>query len=189
MLIYTEIDPSTRVDQGDVFLDTYFPAIDANVNAVVTTPTCDIEQDKATFIKFVSTIPLYAAIQAIAHTVNIEESVLWSGESLSKTKSTNLVEAVRSNTTGNLHPRYYLLPEFPDIFPASYLDLQRVFVVPYPQVVEEYMGKRVARIVSPWREDVLARYAGYSMRVGIPDYTVDDIRGILELAGIKLKYE
>jgi len=186
MSIFVEIDPQVRVDQGDVFADIYFPAIDAYVNAVVITPTCDLEHEKAIFLKFVSTIPSYVIIKTIAESLGINESVFKSGEALPKRQCDRLVNALRHNTTGDFLPRFYLLPEHADILPASYLDFQRVFAIPFLQVVEEYIDNRVARIVSPWREQILARYAGYSMRVGVPDYSDDELKDILITAGIKL---
>lgn len=71
MVIYEEIDPQGRVDQGDILSDIYFPAIEAHVNAVIVTPTCDLEHDKAQFIKFISTVELTFVIKIIADSVGI----------------------------------------------------------------------------------------------------------------------
>ena len=59
-------DIKSKIDQGDVFSDIYFTAIDARVNAVVITPTCDLVQEKAQFIKFISTVSLEFVIKAIS---------------------------------------------------------------------------------------------------------------------------
>jgi len=186
MQIYEDVNSSLKIDQGDVFTSIPFPAIEANVNAVLITPTCDIEQDKAFFLKFVATVPPYVVVSTIAAGVGIEESALKSGKPLNRKQADRLMRGIRNNATGNLLPRFYLLTEYLNTIPASYLDFQRVFVVLYEQVINEYLDERIARILSPWREDIVARYSGYSMRVGVPDYSVDDLKKIITSVGITL---
>lgn len=186
MQIYEDVNSSVKIGQGDVFTNIPFPAIEANVNAVLITPTCDIEQNKAFFLKFVAAILPYVVVSTIAVGVGIEESALTSGEPLKQKQADRLIKGIRNNATGNLLPRFYLLTEYSNTIPASYLDFQRVFVVPYLQVINEYLDKRTARILSPWREDIVARYSGYSMRVGTPDYSEDDLRKIITSVGIKM---
>ena len=182
-------DVQARIDQGDVFLDIYFPAIDARVNAVVVTPTCDLKHDKAHFVKFISTVSLGFVIKVIVDSVGIGESVLESGTPITKKQCDNVVKALRRNINGDFLPRYYLLPEYLSVFPASYLDFQRTFVMPTQQVYHEYLGNRVARVISPWREQIVAQYAGYSLRVGTPDYSNEDLQDLLTAAGLQLSIE
>ena len=186
MDIFAETDFQARVDQGDVFADIYFPAIDSYVNAVVITPTCDLEHGKAYFIKFISTVSLDIVIKIIADSIGIEESVFQSGSTISKGQYGRLANALRRNRAGDFLPRYYLLPEYRSILSASYLDFQRVFAIPSRQVAEEYLGNRVARIISPWKEQIVTQYASYSMRVGVPDYSDDELRDLLITAGLEL---
>jgi hypothetical protein len=186
MTMFAEIDPEARVDQGDVFADIYFSAIDAYVNAVVITPTCDFKQEKAHLIKFISTVPLDMVIRIIADSIGITESAFQSTVTISKSQCSSLVKALYRNTTGDFLPRYYLLPECQGKLPALYLDFQRIFVIPFRQVVEEYLSNRVASIVSPWRERIVAQYSGYSMRVGVPSYSDDELRDMLSAAGLRI---
>jgi hypothetical protein len=157
MTAFRDVAITERVDQGDIFLDLYFPAVDANVLAVVITPTCDLEHGKTHFIKFVS-----------------------------KTKLSQLMEMFKRNIRGDFLPRYYLLTEYSGRFPASYLDFQQIFVIPTRQVYEEYLSNRIAKVESPWREQIVAQYSGYSMRVGVPDYSDDELRDLLITAGLSL---
>jgi len=185
MTAFRDVALTERVDQGDVFQDLYFPAVDANVLAVVITPTCDLEHEKAHFIKFVSTVALDLVIRIIADSVGINDSLFDSGSVLSKTKLSQLMEMFKRNTRGDFLPRYYLLTEYSG-FPASYLDFQQIFVIPIRQVYEEYLSNRVARVESPWREQIVVQYSGYSMRVGVPDYSDDKLRDLLVATGLNL---
>lgn len=184
--MFAEIDPEVRVDQGDVFADICFSAIDAYVNAVVITPTCDLEHGKAHFTKFISTVSLNMVIRIIADSVGIAESAFQSEITISKGQYDRLLKALYRNTKGDFLPRYYLLPECQGKLPALYLDFQRVFVVPLRQVTEEYLSNRVARIVSPWREQIVAQYSGYSARVGVPGYSDDELRDLLSATGLRV---
>lgn len=187
MPFFQEItDTQPEIDQGDVFSDIYFPAIEARVNAVVITPTCDLVQNKARFIKFVSSVSLEYVIKIIADSVGIRESSFQSENKIPKIRHKAILKVLHRNTTGDFLPRYFLMPKYEDILPALYLDFQRVFVIPYQQVKEEYQDNRVAKICTPWRESIASQYAGYSMRIGTPDYSDDELNDILRMSGLKL---
>ena len=186
MAIFKAIGPDERIDQGDLFKGIYFPSIDSDVDAVVITPTCDFERGKAHFVKFIATVSLNFVFKIIADGLQIDEAVFDSGTEISKRQCDNLIRDVKRNSNGDFLPRYYLITEYPGIFPASYLDFQQVFVIPTLQVMEELLQKRIARIDSPWREQIASRYSGYSMRVGTPDYSDDELRSLLTTSGLTL---
>jgi hypothetical protein len=186
MTTFKTVVTADRIDQGDIFKDIHFPALDTSVNAVVITPTCDLEHGKAHFVKFVASVPLDFVIRIIADSLNIALSLFKSDTELTKSQCNNLVRAVKRNTNGDYLPRFYLVTAYSNILPACYLDFQRVFVVPFLQVQEDYLENRVAKLDSPWREQILAQYSGYSMRVGTPDYLDDELRNLINLAGLNL---
>lgn len=175
-----------EIEQGDVFSDIYFSALDVRVNAVVITPICDLIQKKAQFVKFISTVSLESVMKILADSVDIDVTFFRSRNKISKKKFKNILKIVRRNTTGDFLPRYYLIPKYNDILPASYLDFQRVFVLPYLQVKEDYLDNRVVNIGPPWRDSITSQYAGYSMRIGTPDYTDDELYDILEASGLTI---
>lgn len=186
MEIYCSVGASERVDQGDVFQNIYFPAVDKNVSAIVITPTCDLEQDKANFIKYVSVVSLNQVITQIAEHNNIDSSFFESGAYLSTNQTKRLLDSFAKNIRGDLFPRYYFLDEYAGIFSACFADLQQIFVVPTRLVSAEYLDNRLARLVSPWREEIVARYSGYSMRVGVPARSEDELRVVLAKTGLNL---
>lgn len=186
MTSFIEVQSEDALDQGDVFTNIYFPAIDSNANSVVITPTCDLEQGKAHFIKFLASVSLDFVLKIIADSIGIDVSSFDSGIAITPRQCTNLIRAVRHNSNGDLLPRYYLVTSYQDIFPACYLDFQRIFVIPTLQVKEELMTKRIARIESPWKEQISSRYSGYSMRVGTPDYSDDEFKSLITLSGLTL---
>lgn len=186
MEIYCSVGATERVDQGDVFQDIYFPAVDKNVSAIVITPTCDLEQGNADYIKYVSVVALDEVMPQIAKQNNIDASFFKSGAYLSNTQTKNLIGTFIKNIRGDFLPRYYFLDEYVDNFPACFADLQQIFVIPERLVYAEYLDNRLARLVHPWREEIVARYSGYSMRVGVPPRPEVELRAILAKTGLNL---
>jgi len=180
-------DEEGKIDQGDVFVDIYFAATAERVNAVVISPACDLEHNKADFVKFISTVSFeLVAKNILLHHSRIDESDFASGQAINKTKYDSAINTLKSNINGNLLPRYYFLPSYSDSFADSYLDFQKVFVLQVQQVFDSYIANRITRIASPWREQIAERYSGYSGRVGTPDYSEDDLRSLLTKTGLIL---
>lgn len=186
MNVFAEVDPEATVDQGDVFADIHFSAIDAHVNAVVITPACDLEHQKTHFVKFISAVPLDMVLKIIADSVGIAESTFQSEIEISPSQFSKLLKALHRNTRGDFLPRYYMLPECQGRLAPLYLDFQRTFVIPFRQLAEEYLGSRVTRIISPWREQIVAQYSGYCARVGVPSYSDDELRDLLSTTGLRV---
>lgn len=173
--------------QGDVFVDIQFPATTERVAAVVISPTCDLEHNKADFVKFISAVPFEpVARKILLDHAGIDELDFESREAISRKKYESAVRVLDRSIKGDLLPRFYLLPRYSHSLPDSYLDFQRVFVLPVEEVLHSHMGNRITRIASPWREQIAERYAGYSGRVGTPDYTQSDLRRLLSEAGLNL---
>ena len=141
MSIFQEIaDEEEKVDQGDVFVDIYFPATAERVNAVVVSPACDLKHNKADFVKFVSAVSFeLIARDILLSYAGIDEFDFGSRKAISNTKYKGAIKALRRNITGDLLPRYYFLPGYPDYLPDSYLDFQKVFVVQHAQLVFELL--------------------------------------------------
>ena len=180
MEVFDTIDRSHPIDQGDIFVNIRFPATDSNLNAVVITPTCDLVQDKAPFVKFVGSVPLDFVVRIIADSVSIDDSFFTNKTPLTNRQQDNFLKAFRRNLTGDFLPRYYLIRSNPGSFTQFYLDFQRVFVFARRQVEEEFLACRCATIASPWREQIVSQYAGYSMRIGTPDYSQSDISSLMD---------
>ena len=186
MTAYYTLDTSEPIDQGDIFRDIYFAAIDSHTTAVVITPTCDFVQDKTHFVKLVAVVPLDMVVKIIADSVGIEEKIISSGEEITHRKYNKFIRMLEKNINGSYLTRYYFISEFAGVFPHSYVDLQQVFVIPYMQLYSDYRDNRIAKLKSPWREQIVAQYSGYSMRVGVPEYSEQEMRSIAIAAGLNI---
>jgi len=182
-----EVEKEEQVDQGDIFIDIFSTTTKERVNAIVVTPACDLKQGKADYIKLIATTPYKdVVLDLLKDHSRVDEADFGSQNVISRTKYNSAFKTFLSNINGDLSPRYYLIPSHPYYFTESYLDFQHVFTIPTEEVYIKYMRNRVAKVISPWREQIIARYNGYSVRVGTPDFTEQDIRGLLEVAGLTL---
>ncbi len=188
MSIYLSItDEDDKIDQGDIYIDIFSPTTSERVNAVVITPACDLEQNKAAYIKFVVFVSFNEIVlELLKKHSKLSEDDFESPNVLSRKKYDSAINTLFSNINGDLYPRYYLVPAYSEEFPESFIDLQHVFTISTQEVYEKYMSNRLAKIASPWREQIVTRYNGYSVRVGTPDYSEQDLRILLEKLGLNL---
>ena len=124
---------------------------------VVLTPACDLEHvGKADFALLGRAVPLTAN----------DKYVKWAA-SASKGTWNQLNDVL----TGKV-ARYYYLPEFREI-PDLLLDLERVRSIPVSDL-EDYA--RVASLVAPYSEALLAKNSQFRGRIGTPDLNSKSIQ-------------
>ena len=117
---------------------------------VVLTPACDLEHDgKADFALLG---------RASLLTMNLKYTAWVVGQT--KGKWNELEDMLKGKNA-----RYHYLPEFRDI-PDLLLDLERTQTIP---VAELAHFTRVASLISPYSEAILAKHSHFRGRIGIPD--------------------
>lgn len=130
---------------------------------VVLTPACDLEHDgKVDFVL------LGRASLLSAH----PKYTLWS-PTLSKGKWNDLNDVLVGKVA-----RYHYLPEFRDI-PDLVLDLEHTQSVPVDELGH---FKRMASLVSPYSEALLAKYSHFRGRIGTPDLNSASVKERLTAA-------
>lgn len=160
------------IEQGDLFFDcpvirptSYtFPLPDEiDVNAedhdvVVLTQTCDLENDKVLDV-------LLAKVQLYSDLVKI------SGSRNPAIKGRNWRASVRKGE----QPPYVLVPHGSNSHADwAIVDFHHLFTVPKQYLVglATQLGTR-PRLVSPYKEHLAQAFAGYMMRVGLPNPLAD----------------
>lgn len=133
---------------------------------VVMTPTCDLAQDKADYHRLCVMQPFALFLYAIGQLLNLSDSH-WKGEEpLSKGKAGDLRNRLKTAVT-NSWPRFHFVPSQPGIFTSDrFIDFEVVLTLPRSAITLEH---RHARYVSPYREELIHRYAHHVMRIGTED--------------------
>lgn len=186
MTEYVDLSSQSDIDQGDIFKEIYFAALDTNVTAVIITPTCDLQNGKAHFVKFAGVVEAGIVMNAIADSVGIGLEYFDGTETLSGKQNKQITKLIDRNIDGSFLPRYYLLTRLNDELPPCYIDLQQIFVIPTMQVLGEYRANRIGRLKSPWREQLIAQYTGYAMRIGTPECPEVSITDLIESSGLNI---
>lgn len=130
---------------------------------VVLTPACDLEHNgKVDFVL------LGRASMLTAH----PKYTLWAS-TLSNGKWNELNEVLKGKIA-----RYHYLPKFRDI-PDLVLDLEHTQSVPLHELG---LFRRMASLVSPYCEALLARYSHFRGRIGTPDLNSESVKTRLTAA-------
>jgi len=158
---------------------------------VVLTPMCDLAQEKIEWVKMALAIPFktYLSEVLIPEVLKSEkefqgeiykdpkafgQSYLNNEEKRDNTKTLRLVKEMQ-RVLKNITPRrpaHYYLPGQHDPTQGFLVDFSLILSVPCEEL--KRLTPRL-RLKSPWREQLLSRYVGYSSRVGTLDYSDESI--------------
>jgi hypothetical protein len=142
------VPPRTNWDQGDFVEAVYFAALDRSQPGVLPTPACDIALEKTSFWTFVALFP--------------DEEVA------AQLNSKALDQLVKQKL-----PRYQWFPAVDGLLPAMVADFAIVSSVP---VDEARPKRRIASMISSWREQLPARFVAYMGRVGTVDLPAGELK-------------
>jgi len=158
------------VDQGDIIFPVrvkdWLPWWKDNDDypIVILTPTCDIAKNKATHHRFSVLEPLPLVL------LRIYQEVVGPPDPkehfISKKKNDKFQGKITS-IIQNSFPRYHYLQSDGDLIKTDRIvDFEVVISVPIDTFSDR---KRVARLISPYREQLIHRYTHHGMRIGTPD--------------------
>lgn len=161
-----------HLDQCVILRDIYFYSLDATRLGLVLTPACDIAQSKAVYVQVCALFPAWEFISSLLRNdwSNIGaldgKGNLRPLAELSNSKKSDLLGKIKQ-LVGQRFPRYHWFAPFPGDSEPLVGDFQNVTSLPVAEVAKLEV---VAELLSPYREQVPARYAAYMGRVGTPDF-------------------
>ena len=156
--MYNDSSPTT-VDQGVILDSVYFYSLDQHHKGLVLTPACDFAQHKAELVQICALLPANFLVSTLRETV-------WSKQ------NRNNVKGQIKNMIKQKFPRYHWLASLPGIIPTLVADFQNIASIPFIEIENTELK---AELMSPYREQIPARYAAYMGRVGTPDFDHGDI--------------
>lgn len=183
--IYSHDEFSPPIATGDLF----FP-VDAfgraNCGAIVLTPMCDLAHQKAQWVKLARATPfrIYLAEEFIPTQSKglkeFKEQIAFGMTFLNEQNSRvnkhvlrfvkNLQKVIEN--VSPLKPSHYYLPGKDEPTAGYLVDFSHITSIPYQELKNTPL---VSRLKSPWREQLLNRYVGFSLRVGTEDYAKESI--------------
>lgn len=174
-------NPSGQIDQGDILypvrIKNWLPwwINNNNLPIVILTPPCDIAQDKVDFHRFTVLQPFPLFFLNICREVFGGETIDLSDISKKKeSKIRNKLErAIR-----NAWPRYHFLPGAEGIFKTNrIIDFEIVISAPIKTFSPDL---RIARLNSPYKEELIHRYSHHTMRIGTENIPAATIKHIID---------
>jgi hypothetical protein len=169
------------IDQGDILypitIKEFIPwwLDDKKYPVVILTPTCDLIQLKADHhrIGVLEPFPLFflRISKEILGTEKIDFSII-------SPKQKQKIEDKLRNAIRNSWPRYHFLSKDENLIKTDrIIDFEVIFSVPIESIKEEL---RIARIKSPFKEELIHRYSHHTMRIGTPDIDKSKINAIID---------
>ncbi len=168
-----------KIDQGDIL---YPIKVKEYINwwedeetypVIILTPTCDIAHKKVDHHRFAVLEPFPLFFLKICQEVIGDEFVaLKDLPGKQKDKISNKLRL----TIRNAWPRYHFLPKEGRFKVNRIIDFEVIFSVPLNTFLS---ASQVARLESPYREELVHRYSHHTMRIGTEDLSKDKIEEII----------
>lgn len=170
-----------RIDQGDILypvkIKDWLPwwAEDKSHPIVILTPTCDIAQEKVDFYRFTVLQPLPLFFLSVCQEISGDDSVDLS--ILSRTKKEKIINKLE-RAIRNAWPRYHFLPREEGFFETDrIIDFEVVVSVPIGVFAPDL---RIAKLKSPYKEELIHRYSHHTMRIGTEDIPRETVKQIID---------
>jgi hypothetical protein len=193
--IYEEDISDMAIATGDLF----FPIGEfgrQDYGGIVLTPLCDLAQDKSEWVKLARATPFQIYLEEEflpshfkGHNEYREDiakdpqafgqSYLRDENNRENRKTLSLVNNLQ-RILENVSPMklsHYYLPGKDDATQGFIIDFAYITSVPYEELTQR---TRLTRLKSPWREQLINRYASFSLRVGTLDYSRESISGTIQ---------
>jgi len=184
--IYTEDFSEQPIATGDLFFPVKTFGED-NCGGVVLTPLCDLAQEKTTWVKLAKAIPLrdYLVKEFIPaqfkgypeFKTQVAEDPATFGNRFLEDKNSRVNKDVLGlvknlkKVIENISPlkaSHYYLPGKDNPAKGYLADFSHISSVPINELADQ---TPVSRLKSPWREQFLNRYIGFSLRIGTDNYS------------------
>ncbi len=168
-----------EIDQGDIL---YPIKVDNLVNwwkddedypIIILTPTCDIAQEKVDHHRFAVLQPFPFLYLKICQDICGDESMDLNNLSITKKGQ---IKNKLSQAIKNSWPRYHFLPQEGVVKTTRIIDFEIIFSVPLNTFSPNL---KVARLNSPYREELIHRYSHHTMRIGTEGLSNDKIEQII----------
>jgi len=183
--IYDEVLVAGTIFTGDLFHPISAPG-NIEYAGVVLTPMCDLAQEKIEWVKLAKAKPFQTFLEEIFVPEQFKGMHEYRGRSEDDLKAlartfvydqdsrdsriTLRLIVVLQRLFENVNPlkdSHYYLPGKGDRMRGWLVDFSYIFSIPMNELKNQ---QPLLRLKSPWREQLLNRYVGYSLRIGTLDY-------------------
>jgi hypothetical protein len=178
-MIYLK-DVSGEIDQGDILypikIKEWLPwwLDKKEYPIIIMTPSCDIFNNKANHHRFPVLEPFPLFVLKISKDITGEDNIDY--KSMSKKKYDKIKQKL-NQAISNSWPRYHFLPADSNIIKTDrIIDFELLISVPISSFSP---GLKVSRLASPFKEELIHRYAHHGMRIGTPDIPKQEVDRII----------
>jgi hypothetical protein len=174
-------EPYSRLQQGCIIEGLWFHFLQAEIDAVVLSPACDVAQNKADFATCVGLFPFEEQILKFKEGDWAKKHGEANGQPIAtptRKQSDRFADDIR-DLMNNRFPRYHWFDRTPTGRGPWVADFQVVTSVPQVDFDELTV---LASLNSQYMEQLPARYVAYTGRIGVPDRAPESYEEHIEAA-------
>ncbi len=162
--------PPAELQQGVIAREVYFWSVDRFSLGIALTPACDFEQGKVELVTFCSVLDAVPVLSKLLAKDLADDSGNRSNR-VSKNKLGRVKSAIEQ-VIKRRWLRFHWLAPLLDSQTPQLVDFTIVTSLPMSEAADL---ECIAQLRSPYKEEVSARYSAYLGRVGIPDFTEEEL--------------
>lgn len=154
----------TKIDQGNVFENVMFDAVNAPFNAILITPICDLPE--ANFVHFISILDFNTYFEDLIKRKKTKlEDIIAEYEDKPNQNKFSSLNNYLNDFLGNNVNQYHWLGIIPNNEKYHFINYELVVCKP-----KSYLDQisKIAEIRSPIKESIFVKYAYYMARIGLP---------------------
>lgn len=166
------------IEQSAIYNQVFFESVSQELPAIVLTPRCEILHPKGELLVTVSGVfPASIVFEQFLRKKGLPQDQIVGSELTPKSKYKGFPKEFKDYYFKNRVLEFHFLPAYKGKLPHSFVDF-RVVKTLLPEELHD--KNKISVLISPWRESVPARYAAYSLRVGVKDFADDFLEDVLK---------
>jgi hypothetical protein len=165
------------IEQSAIYNQVFFECVGQNLPAIVLTPRCDILHPRGELLLTVSGVfPASIVFEEFLRKKGLREDQIAGLEPTPKSNYRGFPKEFKDYYLKNRTLEFHFLPAYKDKLPHSFVDFRVVKTLLSQELDDK---NKIAVLISPWRESVPARYAAYSLRVGVADFATEFLEAVI----------
>ena len=174
-----------EIKQCCILKNVIFHAYNKEFNGITLTPICDIYNGKADYLVIAQLILLKDFYEIFLFQKGLNAEQVCGRETVSEKKFNKTYTNFKKDFLKNNVYRFYFLPKNEWRLQHSIIDFNLVESI----IVEDFKNyEKICEIKSPWKEDIVASYTSYCVRIGTYEYSNEFLEEVMsDISQLKQK--
>ncbi len=166
------------IHQSAIYNNVFFECVGKELPAIILTPECEILHPTTELLVTISGVfPASQLLERFFQKNGLKLGQIIGKETTPRKRYRGIVKNFKEQYLANRVLEYHFLPKYKDKLENSFIDFSVVKTIAAKELSDK---EKIAVLKSPWRESVPSRYAAYTLRIGVPDFTEDFLETVIK---------